>query len=782
MNNETNSNELDNDNGIAIVGVSCQFPGVPDFKSFWSVLANGEETIRHFTDEELLAAGVREDRLYAKNYIKSKGILTDVENFDHELFNIEPDRALLMDPQHRVFIQKCWEALEDSGYDPHRYPGSIGLYAGCAINTYVLNNLRHADRNLTHRFNSIEYLVMTDKDFLSTQTSYLLGLTGPSVTVQTACSTSMAAIHMASESILSGESDMALAGAVTIYSPQVKGYLYEPDSIISPDGHVRSFDANGGGTVYSSGVGVVLLKRFSEAVRDNDNIYAVIRSTAINNDGNRKAQFKMPSAEGIKRVSSAALELALVPVESIGMVEANGSGTLFGDPIEVTGMAEAYSQYDLKPQSIPLGSVKSNIGHMNVTAGMGAVCKTIAALQAGQVPPSINFEKPNPSIDFSKTPFYVCDKLTPWPQIPGPRRAAVNIYGVGGTNAHAILEQAPDRTIDASQRRQHLLLLSANSENSLKQGENNLSEFLASEQQDYGSVAFTLNQGRQQLSYRSYALVGEQSLQGSLPFSLRVNTSDKTRSYLGLYLASPDAKSIQGLSDKRFQQLLAAEPELDAALAAGTADGLQNKLLSLVAGSLLGSDLLNSGIPFDCVSSENELLTLQIASVLTIEEVLELTRLAALPDNADRKNKIHALIDGRERSEAEHAIFLETLNKEIGAGDRLTAEEIYRLVVAPAVTAAPGIFFDNSWEMVTISCGHSSERVIGWDDYLTDNENTVLKLAGELWLAGHRIDLQAWYKESPRYRISLPTYAFEKNRHWIDIPVTTKASNYDVAL
>ncbi|WP_337264555.1 MULTISPECIES: beta-ketoacyl synthase N-terminal-like domain-containing protein [unclassified Serratia (in: enterobacteria)] len=783
---------INDDNAIAIIGIACQFPGVKDFSALWSVLANGTETIQHFSDEELLAAGVRSDRLYAKNYIKSKGVLTDVEYFDHELFNIEPERAILMDPQHRVFIQKCWEALEDGGYDPHRYPGAIGLYAGCAINTYVLNNLRHADRSLSHRFNSIEYLVMTDKDFLSTQTSWLLGLTGPSMTVQTACSTSLSAIHLASESLLARESDMALAGAVTIYSPQVKGYLYEPDSIISPDGHVRSFDANGGGTVYSSGVGVILLKRLTDALRDNDNIHAVIRATAINNDGNRKALFRMPSAEGIEHVSSVALELSQIPVESIGMLEANGSGTLFGDPIEVAGLTAAYSRYQLKPQSIPLGSVKSNIGHMNVTAGMGAICKTVAALKEGQVPPSINYSTPNPGIDFSRSPFFVCDRLMPWPHRNGPRRAAVNIYGVGGTNAHAILEQAPESKSAEDHHQYHLLMLSAHSSRSLKENQQKLLNFIHNKTAHPGDVAFTLNQGRQQLRLRSYAIVGPDGKMSD--FSTSHQLVEIATQGLNLVLVRDNTSVTKlvafyknnSVLRKKLDDYITQVPELHVALHANESstklDGYLPELLVLFNDACLAQYIIDSGIVVTDIHNTSPATLLLLNNILDVKDIVELFRIIHFYGGIDSQDKVLEWLKHSEIKISPRDFYSSALEKTICTGEKLTAAQIYQIMTSEYPNNNPDTYLYNKAPYTVVSSNNAYTFEIGLEDYYLNPEKAILELAAKLWLNGFNIDLKKWYYESPRKRISLPTYSFEKHRHWVDIPVETRSSNYDVAL
>ncbi len=793
---------------VAVIGCACAFPGIEDFSAMWPVLSEGRETIRHFTDQELLAAGVRPDRLRAPNYVKSKGVLDGVEFFDHALFGIEPDRALLMDPQHRVFIQKCWEALEDASYDPRRYDAPIGLFAGAALNTYMLNNLRHADPKLSRRFSSIEYLLMTDKDFLTTQTSYLLGLTGPSVTVQSACSTSLSAIHYACESLFSGESTLALAGAVTVYAPQVKGYLYEPDSIISPDGHVRSFDARGGGTVYSSGVAVAALKLLDQALADGDQIYAVIRATALNNDGSRKAAFKMPSVEGIADVAREALSLAGVPAESIGMIEANGSGTAFGDPIEVEGLTRAYGSQGTPKQSIPIGSVKSNIGHMNVTAGMGAFMKAVASLREGQVPPSVNYDTPNPKIRFEESPFYVCTRTMPWP-VPGhPRRAAVNVYGVGGTNGHAILEEAPDTTRPASGKTRHLLTLSAATPQALVRAQQRLVAHLERHPElDAGDVAWTLNQGRQQLAHRAAALVDTTSgalraavfdivaVAPSQPLStcLVFQTStwrDPTRIF--------DAAAACADFHHHLQALLVFMPEVTAwhdqwqrdghvALSAVQSHSLRT-MISLAANVAVGRLLLEAGLaPSVIYVGGDALAALTVAGVLQIDAAAELQRVIAAAGEGDARSAVLRTLAGRALGLPTHELNDTERGAWLPRGRAVSAETVAELLLAQDADAAFARLRDElACTFLVVGdaqalAAFSPLQVGAWDDREPVAARCLRDVAG-VWTLGGTLDLRAYYADKPRGRVSLPTYPFEKVRHWIDIPVDTAASNYDVAL
>jgi len=455
---------------IAVIGMACRFPGADNIHEFWQNLCQGVESIARFADSEII--GVDPKLLQDPNYVKARPILSDVESFDAEFFGYSPKEAALMDPQQRLFLECAWESLEDAGCNPLSYPGKIGIYGGAGMNTYLANNIypqqlysSRGDRLQVATLDSpdgFQLMVANDKDYLTTRVSYKLHLTGPSVNVQTACSTSLAAIHMASQSLAYGECSLVLAGGVSVQVPQKIGYLYREGTIVSPDGHCRAFDRRAGGTIFGNGVGIVVLKRLEEALADGDRIYGIIKGSAIDNDGGAKVGYLAPNGEGQARVTAAAMAIAGVEPETISYVEAHGTGTMLGDPIEIAGLTSAFSSS--RQNFCALGTVKSNIGHLQIASGVAGFIKTVLALYHRQIPASLHFEKPNPQIDFANSPFYVNTTLKPWQTSSGlPRRAGVNSLGIGGTNVHLILEEAPATApvTNEIERPLHLLTLSA---------------------------------------------------------------------------------------------------------------------------------------------------------------------------------------------------------------------------------------------------------------------------------------------------------------------------------
>ncbi|HEU4322646.1 MAG TPA: SDR family NAD(P)-dependent oxidoreductase, partial [Roseiflexaceae bacterium] len=484
---------------VAIVGMAGRFPGADDIEQFWANLRDGVESITFFSEEELLAAGVAPAALRAPNYVRARATLADADLFDAAFFGFTPREAEILDPQHRVFLEAAWNALEHAGYDSERYRGRIGVFAGVGINSYLLE----ADRARIGAAGRYQAFISNDKDFAPTRVSYKLNLRGPSVNVQTACSSSLVALHLACQSLLTGESDMALAGGVTVGVPQQTGYFYEEGGIPSPDGHCRAFDAEARGTVFGSGVGVVLLKPLADALADGDTIYAVVKGTAINNDGAGKIGYTAPSVDGQAEVIDAALAAAEVSAETIGYVEAHGTGTALGDPIEIAALSKAFRAATDRRQFCAIGSLKTNIGHLDTAAGVAGLVKTALALRHGLLPPSLHYQNPNPQIDFAGSPFFVNTALRPWPDGDGPRRAGVSSFGIGGTNAHVILEEAPAAPEPAAEQPWQLLLLAARTPAALEQATERLAAHLrAHPEQPLADVAYTLQVGRRHFPQR----------------------------------------------------------------------------------------------------------------------------------------------------------------------------------------------------------------------------------------------------------------------------------------
>jgi acyl transferase domain-containing protein len=486
---------------IAIIGMAARFPGARDVDGFWENLCAGRETIHFFTDDELKEAGVTQVELDNPNYVKAAPILDDIDLFDAAFFDYTPMEATFMDPQQRLLLECCWQALEHAGYTGERASDSIGVYVGIKMNTYVADFFANAD--LFGPEDKMQ-IMMGNADFaMGTRISYKLNLKGPSYMVQTACSTSLAAVHLACHDLLLDECRMALAGAVAVEVPHRVGYYYQYGGPASPDGHCRPFDAKAQGTVFGSGVGVVVLKRLENALADGDHIYAVIKGTAVNNDGALKASFTAPSVEGQTKVIMEALACANVDVDSISYVEAHGTATPLGDPIEMMALTNAFRAGTDRTGFCRIGSVKGNVGHLDAAAGMAGLIKTVLALKHKKIPPSLYFEQPNPEIDFANSPFYVNTEMTDWEGEPVPRRAGLSSFGFGGTNTHTILEEVPAVEPSGASRPWQLLMLSAKTGTALDAATANLAMHLKRNPDlNLADVAYTLQVGRPAFKHR----------------------------------------------------------------------------------------------------------------------------------------------------------------------------------------------------------------------------------------------------------------------------------------
>jgi amino acid adenylation domain-containing protein len=485
----------DREGEIAVVGMSGRFPGARDTAEFWSNLCAGIESVSFFSDDELLAAGIAPELLRDPAFVRAQGALADSYAFDAAFFGVNAREAEVMDPQHRVFLECAWSALEDAGYDPRRFPGAVGVFGGSGFSAHLSRVL--ANRELVASVGNALATFANGKDFLTTRVSYKLGLRGPSVAVQTACSTSLVAIHVACQSLLNRECDLALAGGVSIAADPVGGYLYQEGGILSPDGHCRAFDAAAAGTVGGSGAGVVVLKRMDDALRDGDAIRAVVKGSAINNDGAGKVGFTAPGVEGQAQAIAEALAIAGVEPAEVSYVETHGTGTALGDPIEIAALRTVFGQ-DEREAPCALGAVKTNIGHLDTAAGVAGFIKTVLALQHGAIPPTLHFQSPNPETGLADSPFRVNTALSPWTRNGVPRRAGVSSFGMGGTNAHAVLEEAPAPARSAApDNSARLLVLSARDAEALERMRAGLAAHLAAHPELHlADVAGTLQEGR----------------------------------------------------------------------------------------------------------------------------------------------------------------------------------------------------------------------------------------------------------------------------------------------
>jgi acyl transferase domain-containing protein/acyl carrier protein len=498
--------ELYSETDIAIVGLSGRFPGAENVDIFWQNLKNGVESIEQYSEETLREMGVSEEKIVDPDFVACGALLPDQDKFDAAFFGYSPREAEELDPQQRLFLETAWQALESAGYHGDACDFPIGVYGGCGVNTYLIMNLMQSGRfNDLGNISSLQALMNgNNKDAMTMTLAYKLNLKGPAVTIQTACSTSLSAVHMACRSLLNHEADMALAGGAWLNLLHEGGYVYQSGAILSPDGHCRPFDEQAQGTIIGSGSGVVALKRLADAIADGDTVYAVIKGSAMNNDGNTKAGYTAPSVDGQAEVIAAAQEMADTPAETISYIEAHGTGTVLGDPIEIAALTRAFRLGTDKKQYCAVGSVKSNVGHLDAAAGVTGLIKTVLSLKNGIIPASLHYESANPEIDFDNSPFFVANKTMPWTNENGPRRAGVSSFGIGGTNVHVILEEAPKQATTVSQRDWQVLPLSAKTPSALTTQQENLALWLQKmPSEQWQNAAYTLQVGRKAFNHRS---------------------------------------------------------------------------------------------------------------------------------------------------------------------------------------------------------------------------------------------------------------------------------------
>ena len=497
----SNEHETDPIESVAIVGMAGRFPEARDVEELWERLREGADCIRDLTDDDLRESGIDPASL-PPFYVKCASLVDGIELFDAGFFGFSPREAELLDPQSRLFLECAWEALESAGYVSEAYQGWVGVFAGVSLPAYLMNNLM-PNRQLMAAVDPFQILLANDRDYFATRIAYKLNLRGPALNVQTACSTSLVAVHLACQSLLSYQCTMAVAGGVRLGVPQKAGYFAPEGSIFSPDGRCRAFDAKGKGALFGEGVGVVVLKRLSEAIADRDPIHAVILGSAFNNDGALKVGYTAPSVEGQAEVIALAQAVAGVDPRTIGYVEAHGSGTPLGDPIEVAALTRAFRAGTDAREFCALGSIKTNLGHLESAAGIAGLIKAVLALERGAIPPSLHFETPNPQIDFASGPFFVNTSLREWPPGGEPRRAGVSSFGMGGTNVHMVLEEAPEREPSGPSRPWQLAVLSAPTATALETATDRLADWLeAHPEESFADAAWTLQAGRRTFPHR----------------------------------------------------------------------------------------------------------------------------------------------------------------------------------------------------------------------------------------------------------------------------------------
>ena len=889
---------------IAIIGMTGRFPGANSVEEFWANLANGVESITFF-DREQFDSFERETASRSENYVAARPILNDADKFDATFFGIYPKEAAHMDPQHRVFLECAWEVLERAGYDPAHTTQSVGVFAGCSMNTYFMRNLatgREFLEDFTGSYQVGNYVTMlgNDKDFLPTRVSYKLNLRGPSMTVQTACSTSLVAICQAAQSLITGGCDMALAGAVSITFPQHRGYVPQEGGLASLDGHCRPFDRAASGTVFGSGSAVVLLKRLEEAVADGDQVLAVIRGFAINNDGSVKVGYTAPSVDGQAQVIQRAQKMAGVSAESITYLEAHGTGTPLGDPIEVAGLNKAFRASTSETNFCSLGTAKANVGHLDVAAGGVGLIKTVLQIQNRAIPGLLHFEEPNPHLELANSPFYFSRKIEPWKANGTPLRAGVSAFGVGGTNAHIIVEEPPQLPASDAGREHQLLVWSAKTPTALGNLTQSLARHLSNNADlNFADAAWTLQTGRSRHHLRR-ALVAASAQEAADAFNAGEGATilkhDKPFENPSVVFCFP-GQGVQSIGMGR--RLYESEPVfcealdrcselLESALGVRLVDVIYPAEPGSEAQTLLNQTLyaqpaifafefalaqlwMSWGIrPVAMVGhSVGEYVAACLAGVFSLEDALRLigarcrlmqdlprgSMLAVRKDEATVAQLIadrpeldlaavnspqlcvvsgpDAAIDSlivqldankivQRRLATSHAFHSRMVEPALApfaevvrtitfaepsipyastlTGNWITADEVSRpeywtqqlrhtvrfadavreilntperimLEVGPAETLVPLI-------RQTAAAGSGSMTALSSLGSARDNapdDKAVLTALGSLWTLGANPDWNAFHAGYRRKRVLLPTYPFERHRHWVDAPVSKPA-------
>ncbi|MEU6172116.1 beta-ketoacyl synthase N-terminal-like domain-containing protein [Streptantibioticus parmotrematis] len=781
----------DNDTHIAIVGMACRLPGASTPEEYWHNLVTGVDSVRPLTPDELREWGQDPARLADPRYVPLHGVVDGVGEFDAGFFHFSERDATLLNPQHQMFLECAWEALERAGYDPLAAPGTVGVYAGAGRNGYTAVVQERPDR-----FPGVDDLALAisnEPEHLASRVSYKLGLTGPSMAVMTACSTSLVAVHEASRALLGGECDMALAGGVTLRVPRA-GYWYREGGTMSPDGRCRTFSADAKGIVAGDGAGVVVLRRLQDALDDGDHVHAVIRGSAVNNDGSRRAGFTAPGVSGQTEVIRVAHAAAEVDPASISYVEAHGTGTPVGDPIEVSALTQAFGGPSLPQGSVALGSVKTNIGHTDTAAGVAGLIKTALALEHRTIPATLHYDSPNPGIDFAGGPFAVATERRAW-EAHGttPRRAGVSSFGIGGTNAHVVLEEAPGASAPRAADEAALLVLSARSPEALDAMTTGLAEHLRQRPElSLSDVAYTLQRGRHPFPYRRYAVcsghaealaaltagpvVAPAAEPGAEPpvafvFSGGSAGAGDVDGHLelgrALYAAHPAFRAIvdgvgpwfAGRFGRTLAELLDTAPALadTTERAAATPESARATRLVVEYGF---ATLLTAWdvAPAAVVGHGAGLLGAACcAGALALSDALDLLARAATGDEAGRAS----LGDGR-------APAVPVLHA--GTGREMTASQLFDAEFwqreLRAAELAPAALADT--------------RHLRVDLAPVDGADSALNALGRLWQAGVPVDWTRLHEGVARHRVPLPTYPFERETHLVrPVPFDDAAGEAD---
>ncbi len=806
MKQERKFSDLD----VAIVGISCRFPGAQNWREYWKNLIDSKESIRMMDEQELNKYGVEKSKRDNPKFIRAVSLIDGKENFDHNFFDYRFEEAVVMNPQHRIFHECAWEAFEDAGYDPTRGNYQIGVFAGAGqdLSWQIYTNIAN-DRKV----DGFTLSQINNKDFLSSLLSYKLNLKGPAITVNTACSTSAVAVHLASRSLLLGECTMALAGGISLFTDASKGYYYEDGMIFSKDGHCRAFDKNSSGTIVGEGAGIVLLKRMKNAVQDNDHIYAVIKGSAINNDGNRKVGYSAPSIDGQVDCIRAALKFAKVEPTSISYIETHGTGTPLGDPIELAALNTAYAQQRGK---CAIGSVKTNIGHLDAAAGIAGLIKTALCLYHRKLPASLNFSEPNPEINFSNGPFFVNNELRDWsPQEPFAQlRAAVSSFGIGGTNAHIILEEFGDQNKDVTEPRFNILTLSAKNEDSVSRSAQNVKKYLEDhEAVNLNDLCYSFQKGRKKFNYRkSFVFQRRSDLLRKLSAEYLM-TASSDKKYGFAFVFGGEAEVWNGLGRDLYRNIASFKNDIDSGfeiLSDLTGGEFENVFLNKSTGinpdkvysscyamlvqHALGRYLIALGVKPSSIFAYGfgEIVAACVSEVFGLKDAVWIM----LRKMWEHRTEFQFHFSGKNLQVEDLHLRLQSISLNqpkfpcivshnvLGSDSDISKIDYwYRYIKTIGVSACSGLLptleAQNNIIYLKLGPGNgdgifsdknfNSLSLLSKQDSLTDEQKSVYLVLGELWERVHDLDLIGVFDSDSSRKISIPTYSFVPTKFPVEV-------------
>ncbi len=791
------------DGAIAIIGMAGRFPGANNTDEFWENLYNGVESVKFFKHDELIKMGIDEHLLDNPKYVAADAILDGMDIFDAEFFDYSAREAEIMDPQHRLFLESAWEVLESAGYNSDLYDGRIAVYASANLSGYMIRNL-YSNPGLVESLGSFKIMIANGQDFLATKVSYKMNLMGPSVNVNTLCSSSMVAVHYACQSLNNFECDIAMAGGVSFQVSRNEAFFYQEGGIGSADGHCRAFDSKANGTVSGSGLGIVALKRLEDAIADGDYIHAVIKGTGINNDGSSKNSYTAPNVDGQAQCIAEAIEMSGVNPETITYIDAHGTGTNLGDPIEIAALNSAFRAYTDKKGFCAIGSAKTNIGHLVNAGGLVSMIKTTLAMKHRVIPASLNFEEPNPKIDFVNSPFYVNSKLSKWETEGFPLRAGVSSFGIGGTNTHVILEEAPvTESSDDSGRPLQLICLSAKTDTALDKMTQNLSEYLKKNpDQNLADIAFTEAMGRRNFNHRRMVVCSNIA---DLKCKLENPESEYVKSHFQKHKDRPVAFIFTGdgkflnISKELYNTEMKYKETVDYCAEilitilntdirkiiysneAPINDATAEKLMMFVNSYALSKLCVDLGVKPQCMIGDGvgEYVAASLAGVFALEDAL----LAV----ASTDEKLPEFLSSININKAEIPFVSSLTGKWVEASEAANPDYWIKQRNSSMFTKGlQEILSDDELILVEIGTGEKLCSNTEWNNKKTyisampsptgkeGDFEALLNCIGQIWLHGGRVAWNNFYESEKRHRIPLPTYPFERQRYWIEPGVRTE--------